>query len=85
MKMRLENLMAMLISHKNTECEKLPMFYKEHYIFFLYLIGNIYMYFSHVSDFREVVFSDYLSTKKKKGKIIQVHLYEIFHYDILGI
>ena len=43
------------------------------------------MYFSHVSDFREVVFSDHLSTKKKKGKIIQVHLYEIFHYDILGI
>ena len=51
----------------------------------MYLIGNIYMFFSHVSDFREVVFSDYLSTKKKKGKIIQVHSYEIFHYDILGI
>ena len=44
------------------------------------------MFFSHVSDFREVVFSDYLSTKKKKkGKIVQVLSCKIFHYDILFI
>lgn len=41
------------------------------------------MFSSHVSDFREVVFSDYLSTKKKNGKIIQALSCKIFHYDIL--
>lgn len=39
------------------------------------------MFSSHVS-LREVVLSDYLSTKKN-GKIIQAHSCKIFHYDIL--